>query len=119
MVLRGGGVAGAVYGANPTVGSERISVGGGALRPRATAHGGTPGGVVPPNKAGVTVTLPIAKASRKQRDLITVDVFMRRESEKGKTPSDDAVELIHSLGEGRSREGVENQFAPSMGQVKL
>jgi len=55
-----------------------ISLGGGALRPRATAHGGTPGKLVPPNKAGVTVTLPIAKASRKQRDLITAGVFMRR-----------------------------------------
>ena len=83
-MLSGGGGAGAVYCATPTLGSEKISLGGGALRPRATAHGGTPGGVVPPNRAGVTVTLPIAKASRKQRDLVTVDVFMRREPEKGK-----------------------------------
>jgi len=43
---------------------------------------------------------------------------MRREPEKRKTPSDDAVELIHSLGEGKSREG-ENRFAPSMDRVKL
>jgi hypothetical protein len=43
--------------------------------------------VVPPNKAGVTVALPIAKARRKHRDLITVDVFMRREPEKRKTPA--------------------------------
>jgi hypothetical protein len=44
---------------------------------------------------------------------------MRREPEKRKTPSDGAVELIHSLGEGKSREGVENRFAPSMDRVKL
>ena len=87
MVLRGEGGAGGVYCGSPTVESEIISLGGGALRPRATAHGGTPGGVVPPNKAGVTVALPIAKARRKHRDLITVDVFMRREPEKRKTPA--------------------------------
>src|SRR5258708_23530362 len=101
MVLRGEGGAGGVYCGSPTVESEIISLGGGALRPRATAHGGTVGGVVPPNKAGVTVALPIAKASRKQRDLITVGVFMRREPEKRKTPSDGALESIHSLWERR------------------
>jgi hypothetical protein len=79
MVLRGAGGVGAVYGLSPMAGSEITSLGGGALRPRATANGGTPGELAPPNNGGVTVALPIAKISRKQRDLITAGVFMRRE----------------------------------------
>src|ERR1700722_1455316 len=119
MVLRGAGVAGAVNCGCPTVGSERISLGGGALRPRATAHGGTPGGVVPPNKAGVIITLPIAKASRKRRDLITVEVFMRREPERRKTPANGGGELVHSLGGGGVQRRSRKRLPPSLDRVKL
>ena len=60
------------------VGSEITNLGGGALRPSATANGGTPGELVPPNAVGAIIALLMAKVSRKQRDLITAGVFMRR-----------------------------------------
>jgi hypothetical protein len=49
------------------------------LRPSATANGGTPGELVPPNAMGGITALLTAKVSRKQRDLITAGVFMRRD----------------------------------------
>ena len=59
------------------VGSEMTSLGGVVLRPSTTADGGTSGDPVPPNSVEVTAVLPIAKASRKKRDLVSVGVFMK------------------------------------------
>jgi len=78
MVLRGAGGAEGTYGGRPLVGSEITNLGGGALRPRTTADGGTFGELVPPNKLGVIAALPITRVSRKKRDPVTVAVFMRR-----------------------------------------
>ncbi len=72
MVLRGAGGAEGTYGGRPLVGSEITNLGGGALRPRTTADGGTFGELVPPNKLGVIAALPITRVSRKKRDPVTV-----------------------------------------------
>ena len=53
------------------------SLGGVVLRPSTTADGGTSGELVAPNNVEVTAVLPIAKASRKKRDLVLVGVFMK------------------------------------------
>ena len=78
VVLRGAGGAEGTYGGRPLVGSEITNLGGGALRPRTTADGGTFGELVPPNKLGVIAALPITRVSRKKRDPVTVVVFMSR-----------------------------------------
>jgi hypothetical protein len=76
VLLKGFGGAGGTYGETPLVGSEICKEGGGALRPSRTADEGTPGELVPADSVGLIATLPIAKVSRRQRDAITVGIFI-------------------------------------------
>jgi hypothetical protein len=75
-VFKGAGGFGGTYGGRFLVGSAITSLGGGDLRPSATADGGTFGKLVPPNSEGMIAGLPIAKMSRKKRDPIAVDIFI-------------------------------------------
>ena len=61
------------YGGRFLVGSEITRLGGGAFRPSTTADGGT---ALSPNSVGVTAQLPITKVTRKQRDAMTVSIFI-------------------------------------------
>ena len=70
-VLRGAGGFGGTYGL--LVGSEMTRLGGGAFRPSTTADGGT---ALSPSSVGVIAPLPITKVSRKQRDAMTVGIFI-------------------------------------------
>jgi hypothetical protein len=70
-VLRAAGDFGGTYGF--LVGSEMTRLGGGAFRPSTTADEGT---ALSPNSVGVTAPLPITKVSRKQRDAMTVGIFI-------------------------------------------
>ena len=72
-VLRGAGGFGGTYGGRFLVGSEIAGLGGGAFRPSTTADDGT---ALSPSSVGVTVPLPITKVSRKQRDAMTVGIFI-------------------------------------------
>lgn len=76
VLLKGFGGAGGTYGERPLVGSEICKEGGGALSPSRTADEGTPGELVPADSVGLIATLPIAKVSRRQRDAITVGIFI-------------------------------------------
>jgi hypothetical protein len=76
VLLRGFGGAGGTYGATAWVESEIANEGGGALRQSRTADEGTPGELAPANSVGLIATLPIAKVSRRQRDAITVGIFI-------------------------------------------
>ena len=72
-VLRGAGDFGGTYRERFLVRSEITRLGGGAFRPSATADGGT---ALSPNNVGVTAQLPITKVRRKQRDAMTVGIFI-------------------------------------------
>ena len=68
---RGAGGFGGTYGV--LVGSEITRLGGGAFRPSTIADGGT---ALSPSRVGVIAQLPITKVSRKQRDAMTVGIFI-------------------------------------------
>ena len=70
-VLREAGGFGGTYGV--LVGSEITRLGGGAFKPSTTADGGT---ALSPSRVGVIAQLPITKVSRKQRDAMTVGIFI-------------------------------------------